>query len=176
MFDGARSRVGSTDYMAPEVLGSEVYDAKLADVWSCGVVLFIMLAGKYPFQTPDLPIYPPAARVQKVRQRILAFDYTIPTHVSPECQQLLRKILVNAKSRVTIAEIMDDPWCQKNFPPEARTLNDRIMRVDDATMIQVEKAQSAEEIAVLISSVSSAIDRYDPFIDECLDEIQEHST
>lgn len=42
---------GTRSYMAPEVLAKRPYDGALADLWSAGVVLFIMLAGNPPFQT-----------------------------------------------------------------------------------------------------------------------------
>uniref|UniRef100_A0A6V7QXZ4 non-specific serine/threonine protein kinase n=1 Tax=Ananas comosus var. bracteatus TaxID=296719 RepID=A0A6V7QXZ4_ANACO len=108
-----KSTVGTPAYIAPEVLSRREYDGKLADVWSCGVTLYVMLVGAYPFEDPDDP-----KDFRKTIGRIMSVQYKIPdyVHISQDCRQLLSRIFVtNPARRITIREIRNHPWFLKNL-------------------------------------------------------------
>ncbi|XP_042973531.1 serine/threonine-protein kinase SRK2A isoform X1 [Carya illinoinensis] len=111
-----KSTVGTPAYIAPEVLSRREYDGKSADVWSCGVTLYVMLVGAYPFEDQDDP-----RNFRKTIQKIMAVQYKIPdyVHISQDCRHLLSRIFVASPSRrITIKEIKNHPWFLKNLPRE----------------------------------------------------------
>ncbi|KAL4331999.1 hypothetical protein GQ457_07G023740 [Hibiscus cannabinus] len=111
-----KSTVGTPAYIAPEVLSKKEYDGKIADVWSCGVTLYVMLVGSYPFEDPVDP-----KNFRKTIGRILSVHYSIPDYVrvSMDCKHLLSRIFVaNPDKRISIPEIRSHPWFLKNLPIE----------------------------------------------------------
>ncbi|XP_076912080.1 serine/threonine-protein kinase SAPK3-like [Bidens hawaiensis] len=111
-----KSTVGTPAYIAPEVLSRKEYDGKIADVWSCGVTLYVMLVGAYPFEDPEDP-----RNFRKTIGRIVSVQYSIPDYVrvSADCRHLLSHIFVaNPSKRITIAEIKKHPWFLKNMPKD----------------------------------------------------------
>ncbi|KAF2295193.1 hypothetical protein GH714_032007 [Hevea brasiliensis] len=109
-----KSTVGTPAYIAPEVLLRQEYDGKIADVWSCGVTLYVMLVGAYPFEDPDEP-----KDFRKTIQRILNVQYSIPdiVQISPECRDLISRIFVfDPAARITIPHIKNHEWFLKNLP------------------------------------------------------------
>ncbi|KAL7231855.1 hypothetical protein ACSBR2_009976 [Camellia fascicularis] len=111
-----KSTVGTPAYIAPEVLLRQEYDGKIADVWSCGVTLYVMLVGAYPFEDPDEP-----KDFRKTIQRILRVQYSIPDNIqlSRECRHLISRIFVeDPTKRITIPEIRNHEWFLKNLPAD----------------------------------------------------------
>ncbi|KAL1289984.1 hypothetical protein AAHE18_20G096700 [Arachis hypogaea] len=111
-----KSTVGTPAYIAPEVLSRREYDGKVADVWSCGVTLYVMLVGGYPFEDSDDP-----RNFKETLKRILNAHYFIPNYVrvSKDCGHLLSQIFVaNPEKRITIPEVKMHPWYLNNLPEE----------------------------------------------------------
>uniref|UniRef100_A0A6N2L7J4 non-specific serine/threonine protein kinase n=1 Tax=Salix viminalis TaxID=40686 RepID=A0A6N2L7J4_SALVM len=143
-----KSTVGTPAYIAPEVLLKKEYDGKIADVWSCGVTLYVMLVGAYPFEDPDEP-----KNFRRTIHRILNVQYSIPdyVHISSECQHLISRIFVaDPAKRITIPEIRNHEWFLKNLPEDLmveNTMNSEFEEPD-------QPMQNNEEIMQIISEAT----------------------
>ena len=102
-----KTRIGTPAYISPEVYqGARPYDGKASDVWACGVVLYVMLAGAYPFQDPDHPDSNHATM-----WRVLDVQYTLPENLSGDGRDLLQRVFVkDPERRVTVAGIRAHAW------------------------------------------------------------------
>jgi serine/threonine-protein kinase SRK2 len=113
-----KSTVGTPAYIAPEVLSRKHYDGEIADVWSCGVTLYVMLVGAYPFEDSSDP-----RNFRKTIQRIMGVKYSFPANLrlSGECLDLIRQIFVaNPAKRVTLKGLKQHPWFLQNLPDELK--------------------------------------------------------
>jgi len=105
-FDGEKKRTicGTPNYIAPEILDGKVGHSYEVDVWSLGVIIYTMLVGKPPFETPD---------VKTTYKKIRMNSYSFPEHVplSDAAKSLITKILnLDPSRRPTLDEIMDHPF------------------------------------------------------------------
>ncbi|KAK8554314.1 hypothetical protein V6N13_073215 [Hibiscus sabdariffa] len=140
----AKSTVGTPAYIAPEVLSKKEYDGKIADVWSCGVTLYVMLVGAYPFEDPEDP-----RNFRKTIQRILSVHYSIPDYVrlSKDCKHLLSRIFVaDPEKRITIPEIKQHPWFLKNLPMEFTEGEEGKLKIKQEN----DQSQSIEQVLSII--------------------------
>jgi serine/threonine-protein kinase SRK2 len=108
LHSAAKSTVGTPAYIAPEVLRRTGYDGRTADAWSCGVTLFVMLVGTYPFEDPAKP-----RDFRATIARIMARQYAFPAglNLSEGVRDLFNRIFViDPGARLTVAGIAAHPW------------------------------------------------------------------
>ena len=95
---------GTPNYLAPEVLNNRTGHSYEVDVWSLGVVLYALVVGKPPFETPEVK-----ATYEKIRKG----SYKFPENVklSEKVKSLIKKIFqLDPSKRPTLDQIMEDPF------------------------------------------------------------------
>ncbi|CAL9224835.1 unnamed protein product [Arabidopsis halleri] len=121
-----RTTCGTPNYVAPEVLSGQGYDGSAADIWSCGVILFVILAGYLPFSETDLP---------GLYRKINAAEFSCPPWFSAEVKFLIHRILdPNPKTRIQIQGIRKDPWFRINYVP-IRAREEEEVNLDDVRVV-----------------------------------------
>ncbi|KAF7972747.1 hypothetical protein HWV62_17108 [Athelia sp. TMB] len=99
---------GSPHYAAPELIRGEAYNASAADIWSCGIILYALLAGRLPFDDEDL-----VALLEKVK----IGKFEIPSAIDPLAQNLIRRMLDSEPStRISMPEIQKHPFFTSQTP------------------------------------------------------------
>jgi serine/threonine protein kinase len=125
---------GSLYFAAPELLQARQYTGPEVDVWSFGIVLYVLVCGKVPFDDQSMPQlhakikkgvveYPPGLTTGT--SHFLAFPFEVIWLIgifqTTECRHIISRMLVtDPKQRASLAEIMAHPWMNKGFnaPPE----------------------------------------------------------
>ena len=121
---------GSLYFAAPELLQARQYTGPEVDIWSFGIVLYVLVCGKVPFDDQSMPQlhakikkgvvdYPtwlsPGKQVESATSLICFANYCV------ECRNLISRMLVtDPKQRASLSEILNHPWITKGFnsPPE----------------------------------------------------------
>uniref|UniRef100_A0A3Q0QXD9 non-specific serine/threonine protein kinase n=1 Tax=Amphilophus citrinellus TaxID=61819 RepID=A0A3Q0QXD9_AMPCI len=99
---------GSPPYAAPEVFEGQQYEGPQLDIWSMGVVLYVLVCGALPFDGPTLPV---------LRQRVLEGRFRIPYFMTEECEHLIRRMLVlDPSKRLSVAQIKEHKWMTLDVP------------------------------------------------------------
>ncbi|XP_059665847.1 CBL-interacting serine/threonine-protein kinase 23-like isoform X2 [Cornus florida] len=116
---------GTPNYVAPEVINNKGYDGARADLWSCGVILFVLMAGYLPFEESNL---------MALYKKIFKADFTCPPWFSTSAKKLIKRILdPNPLTRITIAEILENEWFKKGYRPPSFEQED--VSLDDVDAI-----------------------------------------
>lgn len=121
-----KTTCGTPNYVAPEVLSHKGYDGAVADIWSCGVILYVLMAGYLPFDEVDLTtLY---AKIDKA-------DFSCPSWFPVGAKSLIHRILdPNPQTRIQIEEIRNDEWFRKNYVPV------KVMEYEDVNLDDINAA------------------------------------
>jgi serine/threonine-protein kinase HSL1 (negative regulator of Swe1 kinase) len=97
-----RTACGSPHYAAPEVIEGRAYNGSSSDIWSCGVILFALLAGRLPFDDEDL---------HTLLEKVKIGSYDMPQALDKRAQDLIARMLEkDVRKRITIEQILAHPF------------------------------------------------------------------
>jgi serine/threonine protein kinase len=103
-----RTACGSPHYAAPEVIEGRAYNGSSSDIWSCGVILFALLAGRLPFDDEDL---------HTLLEKVKIGSYEMPQNIDKRAQDLITRMLEkDVRKRITIEQILDHPFFTLHLP------------------------------------------------------------
>ncbi|MCI05731.1 CBL-interacting serine/threonine-protein kinase 12-like, partial [Trifolium medium] len=150
---------GTPAYVAPEVLARKGYDGAKVDLWSCGVVLFVLMAGYLPFHDQN---------VMAMYKKIYKGDFRCPRWFSPDLAKLLIRLLdTKPETRIAIPDIMENRWFKKGFKQiKFYVEDDRLCNVDDNNFADIDDDTAS------IASVASVASFSDYSISESDSEVE----
>ncbi|KAK1426506.1 hypothetical protein QVD17_15180 [Tagetes erecta] len=100
---------GTPAYVAPEILAKRGYDGAKVDLWSCGIILFVLVAGYLPFNDSNLMV---------MYRKIYTGEFRFPKWFSPDLKRLMKRLLdTNPVTRISVDEIVNDPWFKIGYKP-----------------------------------------------------------
>ncbi|GAV78526.1 Pkinase domain-containing protein/NAF domain-containing protein [Cephalotus follicularis] len=149
---------GSPNYVAPEILANRGYNGATSDIWSCGVILFVILTGYLPFDDRNLVV---------LYQKIFKGDPQIPKWLSPGAQNMTKRILdPNPATRITMEGIKADEWFKQDYTPaildddeEDIYIDDEAFSMNEAPSVEAKSPESPTLInAFQLIGMSSCLD------------------
>eukprot|EP01064_Diplonema_japonicum_P012485 TRINITY_DN19933_c0_g2_i1.p2 TRINITY_DN19933_c0_g2~~TRINITY_DN19933_c0_g2_i1.p2 ORF type:complete len:338 (+),score=81.46 TRINITY_DN19933_c0_g2_i1:37-1050(+) len=149
--DDYKTQCGTRQYLAPEVFkltGTTAdFDGYAVDVWSCGVVLYVMVCGRLPFADHDPDI---------LRDKIIEAKFAMPATVSIGCADVISRVLnPSPLERPTIFQIMELPWFKEGFDPNLLEEINNELRQARSISIEPIPRQLNRHIPATLSSFSS---------------------
>ncbi|XP_030633024.1 serine/threonine-protein kinase SIK3 homolog [Chanos chanos] len=168
---------GSPPYAAPELFEGKEYDGPKVDIWSLGVVLYVLVCGALPFDGSTL---------QNLRARVLSGKFRIPFFMSTDCEYLIRHMLVLEPSRrLSMEQICKNKWMRQGDPdPEF----DRLIAECEQVKSERETELINEEVLMAMSDMgldrertlqslhTDAYDHYSAIYSLLSDRLKKHKT
>ncbi|KAH6810556.1 SOS3-interacting protein 1 [Perilla frutescens var. frutescens] len=147
---------GTPAYVAPEIIERNGYDGIGADIWSCGVVLFVLLAGYLPFH---------ASNLMEMYRKIGKAEYKFPSWFSPRIRRLVSKMLdPYPNTRISIAKIKESSWFKQG-------IEGSVISPEDTFVLAEKKKQEVPRLlnAFDLISLSDGFDLSNLFEESCGD-------
>ncbi|KAI8854395.1 kinase-like domain-containing protein [Chytridium lagenaria] len=134
--DFLKTSCGSPNYAAPEVISGRLYEGPEVDVWSCGVILYVMLCGRLPFDDDYIP---------NLFKKINGGIFTLPSFLSPAAKSMLTSMLtVDPLKRITIKEIRQKEWFNIGLPAYLQPkykVPDALVHYDETVLSEISKVE-----------------------------------
>ncbi|KAK9792998.1 hypothetical protein WJX73_004517 [Symbiochloris irregularis] len=154
-----KTACGTPEYVAPEVLlqsssnaTGDSYSGRTADMWSLGVMLYVMLTGTYPFREASETWLPITAKLKAMFPRIVKGQFSKPDWVSPTCLNLLEGLLCTSpEKRLTVSNVMEHPWFLEGLASGATAVNSNLLQVSDLLLTSF-VSQSEDQILSLVKA------------------------
>ncbi|OCH84532.1 Pkinase-domain-containing protein [Obba rivulosa] len=130
--DLMQTSCGSPCYAAPELVISDgLYVGSAVDIWSCGVILYAMLAGYLPFD--DDPQNPDGDNINLLYKYIVNTPLSFPDYISADARDLLSMMLVpDPVRRADLPSIMAHKW----LTPYAHVFSKSVEELERAAIEQ----------------------------------------
>lgn len=123
-----KTRCGTPNYVAPEIFSPDGYHGPPVDIWSAGLILYVMLTAMLPFDSDS---------VESVVEKVLEEPLQIPSYVPKGAADLIRKIVVrNPEERAKIQDIRDDPWFKIDYKQENGEISSN--QIDEFKIVDAE--------------------------------------
>ena len=130
-----KTACGSPCYAPPEMIKEQSYNPALSDIWSSGIILYLMLCGKLPFYHEENEI---------MYEQILSGKFELPNYLSDNAKDILKKIIeIDPKKRMNFKEIKAHPWfniIEKDYMiHKGVNINEDIIPIDEEIITNMEK-------------------------------------
>uniref|UniRef100_A0A6Q2WWR7 non-specific serine/threonine protein kinase n=2 Tax=Esox lucius TaxID=8010 RepID=A0A6Q2WWR7_ESOLU len=168
---------GSPPYAAPELFEGKEYDGPKVDIWSLGVVLYVLVCGALPFDGSTL---------QNLRARVLSGKFRIPFFMSTDCEYLIRHMLVLEPSRrLSMEQICKNKWMKQGDPdPEFERLiveceqvkSDRETEIINEQVLMAMSEMGLDRERTLQSLRTDEYDHYSAIYSLLADRLKKHKT
>lgn len=101
---------GTVSYSSPELIENRPYDGLVSDIWSCGIVLYILVTGSIPWTKSNMVL---------MKRQIVNADYYIPANLSKECRGLITSMIqIDPAKRLTASQILENDFIRQVRLPE----------------------------------------------------------